>query len=75
MPFFFSALGLSLYTIATSLSSMALFFVLYSYLISYIHIIIIVIVFNIVISFLVVIPITKFFERLNKKEVNHESEK
>ena len=75
MPFFFSALVLSLYTIAISLSSMALFFVLYSYLIPYMYILIIIVVFNIAISFLITLPMTKFFERLNEDEVNDEPEK
>ena len=75
MPFFFSALVLSLYTIAISLSSMALFFVLYSYLIPCMYILIIIVVFNIAISFLITLPMTKFFERLNEDEVNDEPEK
>ena len=75
MLFFFSASILSLYTIAVSLSSMALFFVLYSRLVPYMYILIIIVIFNIVISFLITLPAIKLFERLNKKEVNNESEK
>ena len=75
MSFFLRALILSLYTIAVSLSSMALFFVLYSYLIPYMYILIIVIVFNIAISFLIIIPMIKLFERLNKDEVDDEPKK
>ena len=75
MLFFFRALILSLYTIAVSLSSMVLFFVLYSYLTPYMYILITIVIFNITISFLITFPIIKFFERLNKKEVNNESEK
>ena len=75
MLFFFRALIVSLYTTALSLSSMALFFVLYSYLTPYIYILIIIIIFNIAISFLITFPMIMFFKRLNKKEVNNESEK
>lgn len=75
MSFFLRALILSLYTISVSLSSMALFFVLYSQLIPYISILIIIVIFNIVISFLIIFPMTKLLDRLNKKEVNNESKK
>ena len=74
MPFFLRASILSLYTVTISLSSMALFFVLYSYLIPYIYILIIIIIFNIALSFLITFPMIMFFKRLNKKEVNNESE-